>query len=88
MKQFFYPNPNHNHNPNRTPNPNQFVCAIIITGLPEILKLLPRMLEKVFARILTAEQEDRKIVDYDIDIKIEKTRSRCRVEDADESDFS
>jgi uncharacterized protein (UPF0332 family) len=39
-------------------------------------------LEKMYARILTAEQEDREIGDYDIDIEIEEDRARCRVEDA------
>ena len=39
--------------------------------------------EKDFARILTAEQEDREIGDYDIDIEIEQDRAAKRVNDAE-----
>jgi len=39
--------------------------------------------EKDFARILTAEQEDREIGDYDIDIEIEEDRAHKRVTDAE-----
>ncbi len=40
-------------------------------------------IEKDFARILTAEQEDREIGDYDIDIEIEQDRAVKRVNDAE-----
>jgi len=40
-------------------------------------------LEKEFARILTAEQEDREIGDYDIHIEIEQDTAIKRVADAD-----
>ncbi len=40
-------------------------------------------IEKDFARILTAEQEDRVIGDYDIYIEIEQDRAAKRVNDAE-----
>jgi uncharacterized protein (UPF0332 family) len=40
------------------------------------------ILDKAFARILTAEQEDREIGDYEIDIEIGEERARRRIEDA------
>lgn len=40
-------------------------------------------IEKDFARILTAEQEDREISDYDIHIEIEQDTAQKRVADAD-----
>ncbi len=40
-------------------------------------------IEKEFARILTAQQEDREIGDYDIYIEIEKDRASKRVHDAE-----
>lgn len=40
-------------------------------------------LEKDFAKILTAEQEDREIGDYDIHIEIEKDTAAKRVRDAE-----
>ena len=40
-------------------------------------------IEKDFARILTAEQEDREIGDYDIYIEIEQDRAAKRVNDAE-----
>ena len=41
-------------------------------------------IEKDFARILTAEQEDREIGDYDIHIEIEQDTAQKRVADAEE----
>jgi uncharacterized protein (UPF0332 family) len=40
-------------------------------------------IEKEFAKILTAEQEDREIGDYDIHTEIEPDRAAKRVEDAE-----
>ena len=40
-------------------------------------------IEKEFAAILTAEQEDREIGDYDIDIEIKQDRARKSVLDAE-----
>ena len=40
-------------------------------------------IEREFARILTAEQEDREIGDYDIDIEIEQDTAIKRVQDAE-----
>lgn len=40
-------------------------------------------LEKVWAEILTAQQEDREIGDYEIGIEIEKDRASTRVDDAE-----
>ena len=40
-------------------------------------------IEKDFAKILTAEQEDREIGDYDIDIEIEQDTALKRVRDAE-----
>jgi len=40
-------------------------------------------IEKDFAKILTAEQEDREIGDYDIHIEIERDRAAKRVSDAE-----
>jgi uncharacterized protein (UPF0332 family) len=40
-------------------------------------------IEKDFARILTAEQEDREIGDYDIHIEIEQDTAQKRVADAE-----
>ncbi len=40
-------------------------------------------IEKDFAKILTAEQEDREIGDYDIHIEIEKDTAAKRVRDAE-----
>ncbi len=40
-------------------------------------------IEKEFARILTAEQEDREIADYDIHIEIEQDTALKRVLDAE-----
>ncbi|MCH8120482.1 MAG: HEPN domain-containing protein [Planctomycetes bacterium] len=40
-------------------------------------------IEKEFARILTAEQEDREIADYDIHIEIEQDTALKRVRDAE-----
>ena len=40
-------------------------------------------IEKEFARILTAEQEDREISDYDIHIEIEQDTAQKRVADAE-----
>ncbi len=40
------------------------------------------MVEKEFARILTAEQEDREVGDYEIEIEIAPDRARRRVDDA------
>ena len=40
-------------------------------------------IEKEFAAILTAEQEDREIGDYDIYIEIEQDRAAKRVNDAE-----
>jgi len=40
--------------------------------------------EKDFAKILTAEQEDREIGDYDIHIEIEQDTAQKRVADAEE----
>ena len=40
-------------------------------------------IEKEFARILTAQQEDRELGDYDIYIEIEKDRASKRVHDAE-----
>jgi uncharacterized protein (UPF0332 family) len=39
-------------------------------------------MEKEFAKILTAGQEDREIGDYEIDIEIEEERARQRVNEA------
>jgi len=41
-------------------------------------------IERDFARILTAEQEDREIGDYDIHIEIEQDTAQKRVADAEE----
>lgn len=41
-------------------------------------------IEKDFAKILTAEQEDREIGDYDIHIEIEQDTAQKRVADAEE----
>ncbi|UCF17291.1 MAG: HEPN domain-containing protein [Phycisphaerales bacterium] len=41
-------------------------------------------IEKDFARILAAEQEDREIGDYDIDVEIEHDRALKRVAEAEE----
>lgn len=41
------------------------------------------IVEKEFARILTAEQEDREIGDYDIDIGLDEERVRKRVAEAE-----
>lgn len=41
-------------------------------------------IEKEFAKILTAEHEDREIGDYEIDIEIEEERARKRVNEAKE----
>ena len=40
-------------------------------------------IEKEFAKILIAEQEDREIGDYEIDIEIEEERAKQRVDEAD-----
>ena len=40
-------------------------------------------IEKEFAKILTAEHEDREIGDYDIDIEIEEDRASQRVKEAE-----
>ncbi|OGW03239.1 MAG: hypothetical protein A2Z59_07735 [Nitrospinae bacterium RIFCSPLOWO2_02_39_17] len=40
-------------------------------------------IEKEFAKILTAEHEDREIGDYEIDIPIEEERARQRVKEAE-----
>jgi uncharacterized protein (UPF0332 family) len=40
-------------------------------------------IEKEFAKILTAEHEDREIGDYEIDIEIEEERARQRVHEAE-----
>ena len=40
-------------------------------------------IEKEFAKILTAEQEDREIGDYEVDIEIVEERARQRVQEAD-----
>jgi uncharacterized protein (UPF0332 family) len=40
------------------------------------------LIEREYATILTAEQEDRELSDYDIDISIEKDRADRRVDDA------
>lgn len=40
-------------------------------------------IEKEFARILTAEQEDREISDYEVSIEIEEERARQRVNEAE-----
>lgn len=40
-------------------------------------------IEREFAKILIAEQEDREIGDYEIDIEIEEDRARQRVNEAD-----
>jgi len=40
-------------------------------------------IERDFARILTAEQEDREISDYDIHIEIEQDTAKKRVADAE-----
>lgn len=40
-------------------------------------------IEKEFAKILTAEQEDREIGDYEIDIEIEEERAKQRVSEAE-----
>lgn len=42
-----------------------------------------RKIEKEFAKILTAEHEDREIGDYEIDIEIEEERARKRVNEAE-----
>ena len=41
------------------------------------------MIEREFAKILTAEQEDREIGDYEIEIEIEEERARQRVDEAE-----
>jgi hypothetical protein len=43
----------------------------------------PKKIEKDFAAILAAEQEDRQISDYNIDIEIERDRALKRVKDAE-----
>lgn len=40
-------------------------------------------IEREFAKILTAEHEDREIGDYEIDIEIEEERARQRVSEAE-----
>jgi uncharacterized protein (UPF0332 family) len=40
-------------------------------------------IEREFAKIFTAEQEDREIGDYDIDIEIVEERARQRVNEAE-----
>lgn len=40
-------------------------------------------IEREFAKILTAEQEDREIGDYEIDIEIEEERAKQRVDEAE-----
>jgi uncharacterized protein (UPF0332 family) len=40
-------------------------------------------IEKVFAKILKAEQEDREIGDYEVSIEIEEDTARERVEEAE-----
>lgn len=40
-------------------------------------------IEKEFAKILTAEQEDREIGDYEANIEIEEERTRQRVDEAE-----
>lgn len=40
-------------------------------------------MEKEFAEILTAEQEDREIGDYEVGIEIEEERARQRVDEAE-----
>lgn len=40
------------------------------------------LIEREYATILTAEQEDRELSDYNINISIEKSRASHRVEDA------
>jgi len=40
-------------------------------------------MEKEFARILTAEKEDREISDYEVSIDIEEGRARQRVDEAE-----
>lgn len=40
-------------------------------------------IEKEFAKILTAEHEDREIGDYEIDIEIEEERAKQRVNEAE-----
>lgn len=40
-------------------------------------------IEKEFAKIFTAEQEDREIGDYEVGIEIEEERARQRVNDAE-----
>ena len=40
-------------------------------------------IEKEFAKILTAEQEDRELGDYEVNIEIEEERARQRVDEAE-----
>ncbi|MHC4482751.1 MAG: HEPN domain-containing protein [Planctomycetota bacterium] len=70
-------------------------AALVTTGVePESHSAVRRLfglhlvkagkIEKNFARILTAEQEDREIGDYDIHIEIEQDTAKKRVADAEE----
>ena len=69
-------------------------AALVTTGVePESHSAVRRLfslhlvktgkLEKDFAKILTAEQEDREIGDYDIHIEIEQDTAQKRVLDAE-----
>jgi len=69
-------------------------AALVTTGVePESHSAVRRLfglhlvksgkIEKEFAAILTAEQEDREIGDYDIDIEIEQDTALKRVRDAE-----
>ena len=42
-----------------------------------------RKIEIEFAKILTAQQEDREIGDYEVGIEIEEKRAKQRVEEAE-----
>ncbi len=69
-------------------------AALVTTGVePESHSAVRRLfslhlvktgkIEKDFAKILTAEQEDREIGDYDIHIEIEQDTAQKRVRDAE-----
>ena len=69
-------------------------AALVTTGVePESHRAVRRLfglhlvktgkIEKDFAKILTAEQEDREIGDYDIHIEIEQDTAQKRVRDAE-----
>ena len=69
-------------------------AALVTTGVePESHRAVRRLfglhlvktgkIEKDFAKILTAEQEDREIGDYDIHIEIEQDTAQKRVLDAE-----